>query len=104
MAPGESFGEMALISRERRTATLKTVTHTQCIRMAQKDFSDLLDKDAGFAQRMMRILTDRLKEADEAAVRDVVSAQQALIFSLAKLAESRDPETGARVEPSSTPI
>lgn len=97
MHPGELFGEMALISQEKRTATAKAVSEVECIEMGEADFSQLLNENAMFAQNVLRVLTDRLKRFDEIATQELVDAHQALIFSLAKLAESRDPETGAHL-------
>lgn len=97
LKPGEHFGEMALISNARRTATIRATMATDCARMDQAGFDVLMGEDARFAQRMLRIISDRLKDTDEAATNDMLKAHQALSFSLAKLADSRDPETGAHL-------
>jgi len=94
MKEGEIFGEMALISLEKRTATVKALTDVECLEMGQADFGDLLDQTPIFAQRVLRVLTKRLRRADEMATQDLVNAYQALIFSQARLAESRDLQTG----------
>lgn len=94
---GEHFGEMALISAERRTATIRTASNVSCVRIGQDGFNDLMDSEPRFAQRMLHVITNRLKRTDEASTRDILQAHQALIFSLAQLAESRDPETGAHL-------
>lgn len=95
--PGEVFGEMALISHERRTATAQTVGPTQCLTLGQEGFTDLLEQDSKFAQYVMRLLNERLTRIDEASTQDLVNAHEALIFSLAKLAESRDTDTGSHL-------
>lgn len=97
MQPGEIFGEMALISEGKRTATLKAVSDVECIEMQKADFSKLLNENTLFAGFILRLITDRLRHSDEVAIHDILNAYQALIFSLAKLAESRDPETGAHL-------
>ena len=94
---GEHFGEMALISAERRTATIRAASDVSCVRIGQDGFTCLMDSEPLFAQRMLRVLTDRLKRTNETSTRDILQAHQALIFSLANLAESRDPETGAHL-------
>jgi HD-GYP domain-containing protein (c-di-GMP phosphodiesterase class II) len=94
---GEHFGEMALISAERRTATIRAASDVSCVRIDQDGFNHLMDSEPTFAQRMLHVITERLKRSDEASTRDILQAHQALIFSLAQLAESRDPETGAHL-------
>jgi HD-GYP domain-containing protein (c-di-GMP phosphodiesterase class II) len=94
---GEHFGEMALISSDHRTATVKAVAPTECIRLDQDGFDALLGEDARFAQRILSVISNRLKRTDDSAIRDMLRANQALIFALAKLADSRDPETGAHL-------
>ena len=98
MGAGESFGEMALISNEHRTATVKALENTLCLQLDEADFDALLDQDSHFAQRVAKILTQRLAEQGTESSKALASAYRALITSLAGLAESRDPETGAHLE------
>lgn len=98
MHSGETFGEMALISKERRSATVKAVAKTLCLQFDQKDFDELLDQDPHFAQRVAQLLNRRLADLGDESSRDLLKSYRALIFSLAGLAESRDPETGAHLE------
>lgn len=95
--PGEHFGEMSLVSNARRTATIRVEETVECLRLDQAGFDQLMDTDSGFAQRILKVLCRRLKQTDEAVTRDMLLAHQALSFSLAKLADSRDPETGAHL-------
>ncbi|MCH7959966.1 MAG: cyclic nucleotide-binding domain-containing protein [Candidatus Hydrogenedentes bacterium] len=95
--PGEHFGEMSLVSNARRTATIRAENPVECLRLDQAGFDQLMDADSGFAQRILKVLCRRLKETDEAVTRDMLLAHQALSFSLAKLADSRDPETGGHL-------
>ena len=97
MQPGEAFGEMALISEGRRSATLRTVSEVECLEMGGEDFSRLLSENTVFARHILSVITERLRRSDETATQDILGAYQALVFSLAKLAESRDPETGAHL-------
>ncbi len=94
---GAHFGEMAMISSARRNATLRAKSDLLCARMDETSFNALMEADARFAQRMLKALAERLRDTDEAAMQDMVLAHQALSFSLAKLADSRDPETGAHL-------
>lgn len=91
---GEIFGEMALFSEGIRSATVRAITDAECLKMTQEDFNDLIDREAQFSQRMLKFLTDRLRRSDEMATKAIINAHQALIFSLANLAETRDKPTG----------
>lgn len=97
LGPGEHFGEMAMISSEKRNATVRAEGELCCVRMDAKGFDALIGEDARFAQRMLNALSERLRASDEIAIGEMVRAHQALTFSLAKLADSRDPETGAHL-------
>ena len=67
LQPGECFGEMALISQDKRSATVKAITDAQCLVMTSADFFQLIDEDKQFGRRMMRILSSRLTHAEERA-------------------------------------
>jgi len=95
---GDIIGEMALILDEKRTTTIQSVDRTECFVLKRDDFNYLLDKNVKIARCFLRILTDRLKESDEQGSAELVQAQKSMIFSLANLADSRDPETGAHLQ------
>ena len=95
--PGEVFGEMALISEDRRSATLRAITDSACIEITQSVFSSLLDESNSFSRKIMHILSSRLKRADDKSTQDILNAHQALIFSLSYLSESRDPTIGDHI-------
>ena len=97
LQPGECFGEMALISQDKRSATVKAITDAQCLVMTSADFFQLIDEDKQFGRRMMRILSTRLTHAEEIANIQILNSYQSLFYSLSSLAESRDPETGAHL-------
>jgi len=94
---GECFGEMALISQDKRSATARAVTEAQCLVMSATDFFQLVDEDKHFGSRVMRILSARLAHAEETANIQIRNSYQFLFYSLSSLAESRDPETGAHL-------
>lgn len=97
LGPGEHVGEMAMISSERRSATVRATTAVYALRLDQIEFDAMLDKEPRFAREMLRAISDRLRLTDETAMEQMVTAHQALTFSLAKLADSRDPETGGHL-------
>ena len=98
MGSGSAFGEMALITTEHRTATVRTLSETECLQLDRADFNDLLDQDPHFAQRVAQVLSKRLAALGKESSQDLLSAYRALMFALAGLAEFRDPETGAHLE------
>ena len=94
----ESFGEMALISKETRSATVKALERTECLKLDQEGFSALLEQDPLFAQRVAKVVTKRLAALDKQTSEELVGAYRALMFAVADLTDSRDPETGAHLE------
>ena len=94
---GEHFGEMALISNEKRNGTVRAESDSICLSLSEAGFNTLLENEPKFSQRMLQAFAERLRQTDEAATRDMIAAHQALSFSLANLADSRDPETGAHL-------
>ena len=96
--PGDVFGEMALILDEKRTATILATERMECLVLNREDFNIILDKNVKIARAFLKILTNRLRQSDEQGTTEMVNAQKAMIFSLAKLAESRDPETGFHLQ------
>ena len=97
VGPGDAFGEMALISNDPRTATLKAETDTKLLRLGKDGFTILMDQDERFAQRILRMISRRLGQSNEVASLNLLRAHQGLIISLAELAESRDADTGAHL-------
>jgi response regulator RpfG family c-di-GMP phosphodiesterase len=95
---GESFGEMSLISNERRSATVMALERTECLQFARADFSSLLDMDPKFAQKIAKVVTNRLSALNQRTSNELLGAYRALMFALADLTDSRDPETGAHLE------
>ena len=90
----EAFGEMALISKETRSATVRAITKTECLQFDQEGFVALLQEDPHFAQRVAQVLTKWLSALGKKTSEDLLGSYRALMFALANLADSRDPETG----------
>jgi response regulator RpfG family c-di-GMP phosphodiesterase len=97
VGPGDAFGEMALISNDPRTASLKAITETKLLRLDVEGFTILMDQDEHFAQRILRMLSRRLGQSNDVASLNLLRAHQGLIISLSELAESRDADTGAHL-------
>ncbi|HEY3475070.1 MAG TPA: cyclic nucleotide-binding domain-containing protein, partial [Anaerolineales bacterium] len=60
---GEYVGEMALISREPRIATLTTAGNVRALCIDQKSFASLLRDRPDVSLAVIQILCERLKEA-----------------------------------------
>ena len=97
LSTGEVVGEMCLISNEKRSATVQALERTTCLQMNREDFADLLNTEPHFAQQVAIILTERLADLGRNTSDEILNAYRSLMFSLASLADSRDPETGAHL-------
>jgi response regulator RpfG family c-di-GMP phosphodiesterase len=95
---GAVFGEMALISNEVRSATVRAVERTECLQLGKASFQSLLDRDPSIAQQVAKVMTKRLSALVHRTSAELLGAYRALVFAIANLTESRDPETGAHLE------
>lgn len=66
---GDYVGEMALISREPRIATLKAIGSVRALCIDQKRFEGILRERPEISLAMMRVLGQRLKEASGQAIK-----------------------------------
>ena len=60
MGPGEFFGEVALIARKPRTATVRALEDTECIAIWCEDFASELRQNPELAVRMLSSVLQRL--------------------------------------------
>jgi response regulator RpfG family c-di-GMP phosphodiesterase len=95
---GEVVGEMSLIADEQRSATVQAVGATTCLELSSEVFQQLLNTEPHFAQQVAIILTKRLSGLGKSTSEEILNSYRALMFSLANLADSRDPETGAHLD------
>ncbi len=98
MESPDVFGEMALLTEETRTATVVAVENTECLQLDNGSFSILLDKDPIFAQQVAKFMTKRFSEMTRKTSDELLGAYRALMFAIADLTDSRDPETGTHLE------
>lgn len=68
LSPGRYFGEMALLDRGPRTATVTTEEPTQLIVLGQREFAAVLDQVPPLAHKLLVSMAARLREADTKAV------------------------------------
>ena len=95
LGPGEFFGEMSLLTKKPRSATALLLTDAQMLVIDPKTFEAMLRGNAEIAVRMIKMLADRLNEADlqieNLLLRDPGSR---VVHYLMHAAESRGQKTG----------
>lgn len=64
---GEAFGEMALLDRAPRSASITALTDTLLLELDQEPFYELLEDNSEVSRHIMQLLTQRLRQlmADE---------------------------------------
>jgi CRP/FNR family transcriptional regulator, cyclic AMP receptor protein len=66
MAPGDFFGEIALVDGGPRTATVTTSAPSRCLVLGPRQFQNVLHQDADISHSIMKALTMRVREAGAA--------------------------------------
>ncbi|OWY60959.1 hypothetical protein B7486_66375, partial [cyanobacterium TDX16] len=64
VGPGAVFGEMALIDRAPRNATVTAKTPMRVLVLGQREFTGLLDESPGFTRSILAALAHRVREKD----------------------------------------
>ena len=64
---GSFFGDMALLTGEVRSATVKTLEPTRLLALSRRDFIDILRQSSDLALAVIEELTNRLRETNEQA-------------------------------------
>ena len=64
LGPGQYFGELSLLDRGPRTATVTADTDMRVLVLGQREFLGVLDDVPGLAYKILRIMAHRLREAD----------------------------------------
>jgi CRP-like cAMP-binding protein len=65
LAPGDFFGEMALLDREPRSASIKTTSPCILLALSRRDFLRLFRRNPDLAMELIRVLSRRIRDADE---------------------------------------
>ena len=103
LGPGDFFGEMSLLDREPRSASVKALSETRILALARNDFLNLLRKSADLAMAVIQELTRRVRAIDEQAsslsFQRVEERTKGLLKRLAR--ENVEPE-GRHVTPALT--
>jgi CRP-like cAMP-binding protein len=67
LGPGALFGEMALIDSDRRSATATASGGCELVELDEKRFHFLVRETPYFAQHVMRVMANRLRQMNRAA-------------------------------------
>ena len=69
LGPGQYFGELALLDRRPRSASVISDTEMDLLVLDQRQFNGLLDAAPPLARKMLAAMATRLREADARAYR-----------------------------------
>lgn len=86
--PGEYFGEMSLIDKEPRSATIMTKTPTQMLIVHREDFLKVFNANPDMVYELFKVLLKRLRKStdkvESLAFKDVYGRIAGLLTQLAK--------------------
>ena len=68
LGPGDFFGDLALLDRAPRNATITAETPMELVVLGQREFSALIDEVPGFAHKLLAGLARRLRAYDAQTV------------------------------------
>jgi CRP-like cAMP-binding protein len=68
LGPGQYFGELALLDRGPRSATVVAATDMRLLVLGQREFAGLLEVLPGVAAKLLSTMAKRLRDADSKAV------------------------------------
>jgi serine phosphatase RsbU (regulator of sigma subunit) len=88
--PGEYIGEMSLINRDGlRTASVRARTRAELLEITRDDFDSLLARQPSLAYRMVRVLSQRLNQANNVAITDLREKNRRLEQAYNELKEAQ---------------
>ncbi|MGO8869818.1 MAG: cyclic nucleotide-binding domain-containing protein [Acidimicrobiales bacterium] len=67
LGPGDHFGELALLDRRPRSASVVSQTDMDLLVLSQRQFNGLLESVPTIARKMLAAMANRLREADAKA-------------------------------------
>ena len=67
LGPGQYFGELALLDRRPRSATVTSETDMRLLVLDQRQFNGILDAVPAIARKMLAAMATRLRESDAKA-------------------------------------
>jgi phosphoserine phosphatase RsbU/P len=87
---GQFFGEMALIERKPRAATVVTTSETTVLEISERDFNGLLMKNPKVAMAVLRGITANLRASDQASIADLSRKNVELAKAYAELQAAQE--------------
>jgi CRP/FNR family transcriptional regulator, cyclic AMP receptor protein len=98
LGPNDFFGEMALLSKAPRSASAKAVKDTTVIVFNRKQFMVLLKTRGEIVLKIIEVLIQRLKEANDTIRKLIQKNQKALVFdTLSKWLQVKDTDANILV-------
>ena len=64
LGPGQYFGELALLDRKPRSASVVAETDMKLLVIGQREFSGVIDEVPGLSHKLLAAMATRLREAD----------------------------------------
>ncbi len=98
LGPGGTIGEMSMIDEKPRSATVAALEETIVREVHRSEFSDALQRESDAAIRLLRVIFERLREAD-ARIAELASYLQPEDDPKQGTAESSDEGLYALLEP-----
>jgi CRP-like cAMP-binding protein len=68
LGPGQAFGELALLDKHPRNASVIADTDMDLVVLGQREFAGIIDEVPGFARKLLAGMASRLREADAKSV------------------------------------
>ena len=99
LGSGDFFGEMALVEQECRSASARAMKDSQLLVISRCDFEAILKKYPSISHELMKILSQRLREADrEIENLSFQNVLARLAIALMDLAEKHGTQTSRGIE------
>ncbi len=68
LGAGDAFGELALLDKAPRNATVTAQTELELVVLGQREFGGLIDEVPGFARKLLAGMARRLRDSDAKSV------------------------------------
>ena len=68
LGPGQAFGELALLDKAPRNATVVAESDVELVVLGQREFAGIIDEVPGFSRKLLAGMAKRLRESDSKTV------------------------------------
>ena len=68
VGPGQAFGELALLDKAPRNATVVAESDMELVVLGQREFAGIIDEVPGFSRKLLTGMAKRLRESDAKSV------------------------------------